>query len=298
MENKKTKINNGVIKGLLMLVLVFVFTMSTMTEVQAAKISKSSLTLLKGKTYTLKITGTKKKVAWKTSNKKSVKIVSKTKQKVKIKAVKIGKSTITGKIGKKNYKCKITVVDPQLNKTKQEMKAGDKVQLKVTGGKGAVKWKSSNTGAVTVSNKGIVTAIRIGTSKVTAKQNGRTMTCTVKVTAKVPESDSGGGSSSSDSSESDSETEGEKGKRKRWVVTKEAENVHMPIYGTKTTELECSCGVKIQFTDETREAQLVKWYDHVDWESDSCASYRVNDVTPIIGFEIISYPEEGYWEYY
>lgn len=69
------------------------------------KISKKSLTLTAGSSLTLKITGTKKKVKWK-SSKKSVATVS---SKGKVKAKKAGKAVITATVGKKKLKCKVTV---------------------------------------------------------------------------------------------------------------------------------------------------------------------------------------------
>lgn len=69
------------------------------------KISKTKATMTVGKTMQLKIKGTKKKVTW-SSNKKSVATVSK---KGKVTARKAGTATITAKVGKKKFKCKVTV---------------------------------------------------------------------------------------------------------------------------------------------------------------------------------------------
>ena len=86
-----------------------VFTnLNTTSVVQAAsniKISKKKKTLRVGDKYTLKITGTSKKVKWKSSNKKVATVNSKG----KVKAKKKGTATITAKVGGKKYKCKITV---------------------------------------------------------------------------------------------------------------------------------------------------------------------------------------------
>ena len=76
------------------------------------KISNSKITLTVGQSKTLKVKGTKKKPKW-SSSKKSVATVSK---KGKVVAKKTGSATITAKIGKKKYKCKVTVkkkVTPQ-----------------------------------------------------------------------------------------------------------------------------------------------------------------------------------------
>ena len=79
-----------------MLLLVMAF---PVTSNAAVKISKKSVTLIKGQTTVLKITGTKNKVAW-SSNKKSVAVVS---NKGKVTAKKKGSATITAKVGKKKY---------------------------------------------------------------------------------------------------------------------------------------------------------------------------------------------------
>ena len=61
--------------------------------------------LQRGKTYTLKVKGTKKKVKW-SSNKKTIATVT---RKGKVTAKKQGTAVITAKIGKKKYKCKVKV---------------------------------------------------------------------------------------------------------------------------------------------------------------------------------------------
>lgn len=81
--------------------------MSTMnvSAAQKVKLNKKKVTIYVGKTTTLKLKNNKKKIKWSTSNKK-VATVSK---KGKVKGKKAGKATITAKVGKKKYKCKVTV---------------------------------------------------------------------------------------------------------------------------------------------------------------------------------------------
>lgn len=75
------------------------------SEAATIKISKKSLTLEVGKSSTLKILGTKKKINWK-SSKKTVATVT-TKGKITAKAP--GTATITANVAGKNYTCKVTV---------------------------------------------------------------------------------------------------------------------------------------------------------------------------------------------
>lgn len=152
------------------------------TEVHAAtKLNKKSATIVKGKTLTLKVTGTKKRIKWTTSNKKIATVTSKG----KVTAKKKGTCTITAKVGSKKYKCKITVKNPttSLNKSSLTMQVGDTYTLKAksTGVSKKVTWKSSNKSVATINSKGLVTAKKIGTTKITATMNGISKTITVKV---------------------------------------------------------------------------------------------------------------------
>jgi len=166
---------------------------------------KKSITLTKGKKATLKTTvavkNTKsskyKKVTYKTSNKK-VATVSK---KGVITAKKTGKATITVTSTKnKKKKAKVTVkvvagkvTKVTLNKKTASLQEGEKLSLKATvktkGKKPnkTVKWTTSNKNVATVSTKGVVTAKKAGTVKITAMSTDGTnkkATCTITVTAK------------------------------------------------------------------------------------------------------------------
>jgi hypothetical protein len=94
-------------KRLLITLLMLAFLLP-MVKVEAAtvKLNKTSLYLSQGTTYTLKIEGSTKAVKWKSLD-KSIATVS---DKGKIKAVKVGKTTITATIGKNTYKCSLNVV--------------------------------------------------------------------------------------------------------------------------------------------------------------------------------------------
>ena len=145
------------------------------------KISKSKATITKGKTLKLKVKGSKKKVKW-TRSKKKIATVNK---KGKVTAKKAGKTTITAKIGKKKYRCKLTVKNPvtKLSKVSLTLNQGDTYRLKATsnGKSKTVSWKSNAPSIAAVDANGLVTAKKAGTSKITAKMNGISKSCTVKV---------------------------------------------------------------------------------------------------------------------
>lgn len=91
---------------LVMLLFVLASGITTISSVDAAsiKLSKKELTLTKGQKYTLKVTGTKKKVSWKSSDKNIVTVSS-----GKLQAKKEGSVIITAKVGTKKLTCKVKV---------------------------------------------------------------------------------------------------------------------------------------------------------------------------------------------
>ena len=146
----------------------------------SVKLNKTKIVLVVGQTYKLKVSGTKKTPQWSSSNKK---IVSVTKKGV-VKGLKKGTATITAKIGKKTYKCKVTVEAPKLSSTKKTVTAGTSFALKLNGTKRTVKWYTSNKKIATVSSKGVVKTLRAGSVKITAKVGGKSYVCRVTVKAK------------------------------------------------------------------------------------------------------------------
>lgn len=78
----------------------------------AIKLNKKTAKIAVGKSVTLKVRGTKKKVKWKTS-KKSVATVN---AKGKVTGKKAGKAVVTAKVKGKTLKCKVTVTKKQAAK--------------------------------------------------------------------------------------------------------------------------------------------------------------------------------------
>jgi len=72
----------------------------------------------------------------------------------------------------------------KLSKTKATIYNGKTLQLKVTGTTKSVRWSSSNKKVAKVSQKGLVTALKVGSATITATVGGKKLTC--KVTVKSP----------------------------------------------------------------------------------------------------------------
>lgn len=146
-------------------------------EAATVKLNKSKATLIKGQTLSLKVTGTKSTIKWISSDKNIAAVSSKGKVTAKSK----GKSTITAKIKNKSYKCVITVETPKLNKTSSSLKTGSTLQLKLTGTKQKITWKSSNTSIATINSKGKVTAKKAGKCTIYVIVSNKNYKCSITV---------------------------------------------------------------------------------------------------------------------
>lgn len=149
----------------------------------APRISSSKLTMIKGQSRTLKITGLKKgqKITWKSSNSKIVAVNKAGKLQAKAK----GSATITGTVSKRKYTCKVTVQAPKLNKTSVTLKTGQTYQLKLSGTNQKITWKSSNSKIVTINKTGKLFAKSAGNATITAQVNGIRFVCKVKIQKKA-----------------------------------------------------------------------------------------------------------------
>lgn len=77
--------------------------------------------------------------------------------------------------------CKVTVVNPSLNKNSIVIRKGQKYQLNVTDSTGAIQWSCTNHAVAKVNSQGMVTAVMPGTAEIKAAVNGRTLTCRITV---------------------------------------------------------------------------------------------------------------------
>lgn len=157
-----------------------------------------------------------KKVQWSSSNKKVAKVT----QKGKVTSVSNGKCTITAKVGKKKYKCKVKVIgltSAAAKKNKKDYKKTtldlssltidvsavnydskgnavisnakkNTIQLKLynipkkNGKEMDVSWRSSRKKIAKVDKKGVVTPVKKGKCIIYATVKGKTYRCNVKVT--------------------------------------------------------------------------------------------------------------------
>ena len=168
-------------------------TVNVIKKATGVKISRSKATIERGATYQLSASvqptdATIRTVKWKSSNKKVATVSSKG----LVTAVAAGKAKITVKSTDGGFKktCVVTVtVNPTsitLNKNSATVNTGKTLKLKATlapkDTTGSVTWTSSNKKVAVVSSKGVVTAIKGGSTVITAQtDNGLTATCRVTV---------------------------------------------------------------------------------------------------------------------
>ncbi len=141
-------------------------------SVPAPKLSKSSITINKGKSYTLKVSNASSRVRWSVKNKKVATVTSKGKITAKGK----GTTYVYARVGKKTLKCKVTVKEPTVVKT-YTMDTGKSKSLTFSGATSKTKWKSSDSSIVSVSKskgkKVTVKARKVGKATVIATTSGK-----------------------------------------------------------------------------------------------------------------------------
>jgi uncharacterized protein YjdB len=164
-------------------------TMTNYPLIGAVKLSKSKVTIQKGKTLTLTATVSPssledKSVTWSSSDTKIATVSAEG----KVKGVKVGTATITctSSTGL-SATCKVTVGAVTLDQTKAIVKKGKTVTLTPTVYPStltdkSVTWKSSDETIATVTTAGKVKGVKYGTATITCTSNATGLKATCKVT--------------------------------------------------------------------------------------------------------------------
>lgn len=153
----------------------------------ALKLSKTKLTLYtKGKTtgeIDARITGSSKRIEWKTSDKKIATVKN-----GKVTAKKAGKVTITAKANGITKRCEVNVKKPSLSvksSTVVNLKKGKSARISVkVKPAGKIRFKSSKSKIVSVSSKGEMKALKKGKAVITVSCYGIEKKITVYVDKK------------------------------------------------------------------------------------------------------------------
>lgn len=151
-------------KILLLFICMMILACPVKTEAKIS-LNKTSVIMTAGKSYKLKLKGTKSKVKW-SSKKKSIASVSK---KGVVKGKKAGSTYVYAKIKNKKYKCKIKVEAPRLSSASITLKVGDTFKLHLYNCSRIKSFSSSNPSVVSTDNQGLLVAKTPGFSQVTVQ---------------------------------------------------------------------------------------------------------------------------------
>jgi alpha-L-fucosidase 2 len=158
-------------------------------------LDKISVELFEGETITLTATvspdnATDKTVTWSTSDA----TIATVDNNGVVKAIKVGKVTITAKAGDKTATCEVTVkpipvIEITLDKTTAELVEGESLTIVATVSPDnatdkTVTWSTSDASIATVDNNCVVKAIKAGKVTITAEAGGLTATCEITVVGK------------------------------------------------------------------------------------------------------------------
>lgn len=139
-------------------------------------LSDKKVTLIKGQTKKISLVLKEKNVKWSTSNKKIATVKN-----GKIKAIKKGKATITAKVSKRKYKCKVTVEEPYISKKNITIVKNENCKLKIKGTKQYCEWYSSDDDVASVNCNGNVVGNKKGIAYAIAEIGNKKYKCKVKV---------------------------------------------------------------------------------------------------------------------
>lgn len=173
---------------IVMMAMVMTFT-AVKADASAARISKSSISIYPGKSYTLKVKGASK-VKWRSGN-KAVAVVS---SKGKVTGKKAGTTMVTATVGRQTLLCSVKVQQPiqKLSLSKKSLTLGidETYRLKANilpsnASNKKLSWRSSNKDIAVVSSAGNVRAKRAGTVTITAAtKDGTNKKASCRVTVK------------------------------------------------------------------------------------------------------------------
>lgn len=132
--------------------------------VEAPKLNRTKLTARVGNTYNLKVSGTSRKVTYKSSDTSVVKVSSKG----KLSFLKPGRATVTAAIGSSKLKCVVKVNTPAI--TVGNLVLGETGAVDLAGKKYKnISYESSNPAVLSVDGNGVLTANRPGSAQITVR---------------------------------------------------------------------------------------------------------------------------------
>ena len=161
----------------ILLAVITALAMAVPVSAATVKINKMKVTICTGQTMQLKMAGTKAKPKWFSNSRNAI-----VNNAGKVTAKARGTATITAKIGKRSYRCLVTVEAPKISSSNISLYKGKTAQLKMLNTKQKYRWTSSNTKVATISSTGKISGKSAGIAYVSARSaSGKTFKCKVTV---------------------------------------------------------------------------------------------------------------------
>lgn len=154
---------------------------SVFATAQAAEIAinKTDVTVNRGESFRVKLTGTRQAVTWKTTDK----TVAAVDANGVVTAKQAGKAVVYTKLDGVKYRCVVRVEAPKLSKKALTLAVGQTYTLTLDGTTRRVKWSSSDPAVAKVTGAGAVVAKAKGKAVITATVGKSSYSCAVKVEA-------------------------------------------------------------------------------------------------------------------
>ena len=181
-NNFSYKLYKGIIVSIIVLVVLFslyrnsgLFYRKDIILPFSMHLNRQELYLTKGEEFRLFVYRINKRVSFYSTNFR----VAGVNFNGRVSAYQTGKAFIIAKVGTKELKCRVKVID--LNKKRLTLSVGDSYRLGIKGPAFFARYKSSNTSVATINVFGMVRAKRAGKTTISVNVKGKTLKCIVTV---------------------------------------------------------------------------------------------------------------------
>lgn len=177
---KHLRVFNIEISALLLLFILFLFPAAPVQGASDFKLNYDEISIAVGKSKALAVDfAGENKISWSSSNDGVASVTPAG----KVTGKKGGSAFITAKVAGQRLKCRVTVKSLQMKKSSMIMQKGSSVSLKLSRKNisGKVIWSASDGKVAAVNGKGRVTGKKRGVVTITAKADGCTATCRIRV---------------------------------------------------------------------------------------------------------------------
>lgn len=164
------------IASMFLLILLVIVLLPNNVQAAKTKLSKTKITIQNGNTYSLNLQNNTNAIKW-TSNNKKIATVS---NEGLVTGKKVGSCTVTAKVGKKKYSCKVTIKESDLEHFFHDeiiLTKGNKISQTFIYNNNYfstnIKWSSSDKNIATISSKGVISGKSAGKVTITAKYKNK-----------------------------------------------------------------------------------------------------------------------------